>query len=103
MIGSEDRFSELRDKGAVELLSEVGTFDERATYRVDRMFVGLDPRNDYLLEDLKILTSEIFQRLSQHGWVENAYVHWIGGKGFHIIGEFKGGLWREVERGKSVL
>lgn len=67
------------------------------------MFVDLDPRNDYLLEDLKVLTSEIFQRLSHHGWVENAYVHWIGGKGFHIIGEFKGGLWHVVERGKSVL
>ena len=66
MIDSEDRFCEWRDKGAVEFLSEVGALDERATYRVDRMFVDLDPRNDYLLEDLEILTSEIFQPLSQH-------------------------------------
>ena len=44
-----------------------------------------------------------FQRLSNHGWVKEAYVHWTGGKGSHVIGEFESNLWHEVDRVKGSL
>jgi len=97
-ISTPEDIAEWRKRGAVEFWGEIGkpVGDE---YHVDRLFVDLDPRNGFPLDDLKVVALEAYRRVSEHEWVdpEQVYLHWTGGKGFHIIGHFRHGLfvrWR---------
>jgi hypothetical protein len=95
-------YDEWVSNGAVEFLSEVGYMADR-NYVVDRFLVDLDPKNGFEFKDLRNLALEIGNRLDNHNFVENVYFHWTGGKGFHIIGEFKDGIRQDAEQVKRQL
>jgi hypothetical protein len=102
VIETREQYDEWVSKGAVEFLSEIG-FVLKNEYFLDRFLVDLDPRNDFALDRLKALTAEIGQRLKNHVWVDTVYYHWTGGRGFHIVGEFKEGIYQTAEQVKRVL
>lgn len=87
------------DNKAVEVLAEIGFSPDSQSYHTDRFLIDLDPRDNFLLQDLKAIAKEVYRRLRRHPWVEEnlTYLHWTGGKGFHVVGEFKGGVTNEVE------
>lgn len=97
-LETEADFRHWRSQGAVEVLAEIGRyFDDE--YRVDRLFVDVDPYNGYPLGEMKGLVREIAERFARHPWVhpKRVEVRWTGGRGFHVIGRFPDGVWRPVE------
>lgn len=87
--------------GAVEFLAETGKpFGGRDDYRVDRLFVDLDPEHGYPLSSLRRVVRAVLRRLRAHEWVdaERVTVRFTGGSGFHILAPFRGGAWRPVEQ-----
>jgi len=101
-IDREEHYDDWVAKGAIEFLSEVG-FVWNGQYYLDRFLVDLDPRNGFSLERLKALTLEIGKRLEVHQWTDVVYFHWTGGRGFHIVGEFKEEVYQKAEQVKRVL
>lgn len=102
VIEQEEQYNEWVEKGAIEFLSEVGVM-VGGKYFLDRFLVDLDPRNEFSVSDLKALTVEIGKRLLLHSWTDTVYFHWTGGRGFHIVGEFKEDLGYDAEQVKRVL
>ena len=103
VIETDEQYEEWVGKGAVEFLSEIGIMAGGGQYYVDRFLVDLDPRNEFLMDDLKALTVEIGKRLASHAWAQRVYYHWTGGRGYHIIGEFKEDIGHDAEHVKRVL
>ena len=101
-IETDAHYEEWIEKGAVEFLSEVGFF-EGSQYYIDRFLTDLDPRNGFPMDRLRALALEIGDRFGSHEWVEDVYYHWTGGRGFHIIGEFKAGILQSPDQTKRVL
>jgi hypothetical protein len=55
------------------------------------------------LNKLKAVSRKIYEFLKQSPQVEEARIYWTGGKGFHILGFFKSGIWLEVQAAKARL
>ncbi|HVE78367.1 MAG TPA: DEAD/DEAH box helicase, partial [Gemmatimonadaceae bacterium] len=92
------------DRGAVEFLGEVGVMGAHA-YAVDRLLIDFDAHNGFDFDGLKEVTGEVYRRLRRHPWVdpERMYVNWTGGRGFHVVGQFRGERSRTVEQVKAEL
>ncbi|HRH47078.1 MAG TPA: hypothetical protein PKY82_35860 [Pyrinomonadaceae bacterium] len=87
------------DNKTVEVLAEIGFSPDSQSYHTDRFIIDLDPRDNFPLADLKAVTKEAYRRLRRHPWVDEelTYLHWTGGKGFHVVGHFRDSLSVEVE------
>lgn len=92
------------DHGAVEFLSEVGVMELHA-YAVDRLLIDFDSQNGFDFESLKEVAGEVYRRLRRHPWVdpERMHINWTGGRGFHVVGQFRGERFRTVEQVKAEL
>ncbi len=70
VIETDEQYEEWVGKGAVEFLSEIGIMAGGGQYYVDRFLVDLDPRNEFLMDDLKALTVEIGKRIESLAWAQ---------------------------------
>lgn len=88
-------------RGAVAFLAEIGQ-ERDSDFMVDRLFVDLDPANDYPMDALVELTVELTRRFKAHRWVDasRTFIHWSGNRGPHVVGHLKEGAFRSIESAK---